>query len=54
MTIAGLGQIAIALMVAAIIVGFSAVILADFQTNFDDLSASNVNETLTWAGNNTA
>jgi len=52
-TIAGVGQIALALLVVAIVIGLSTTILEKIKTTTPDDSSS-VNETLTWGGNNTA
>ena len=53
-TISGIGQIAIAIVIAAVILGLGGTILSKIQTTQTDASASHINETLAWAGNNTA
>ncbi len=53
-TINGIGQVAIALLIAAVILGLGATILDKIKDTQSDDTASHANETLTWAGNNTA
>lgn len=53
-TIASIGQIAIALLVVAIIIGLSTTIMEKIKKTADDNSGNTGNITLTWAGNNTA
>ncbi|KKM23573.1 hypothetical protein LCGC14_1613860 [marine sediment metagenome] len=53
MNIASLGVVAIALVVAAVILGMGGTILEKIQGTQTDNSAPHDNETLIWAGNNT-
>jgi len=53
-TIGSLGQIAIALLVVAVIIGLSSTILEKFTKIADDNSAQTGNVSLTWVANNTA
>ena len=53
-TIGSIGQIAIALLVVAIVIGLSSTILEKVKKTADDNGGNTGNLTLTWSGNNTA
>ena len=54
LNISSLGSIAIALLIAAVMLGLGATILTKIQGTQSDNTADNGNQSLTWAGNNTA
>lgn len=53
-TISAVGTIAISFLVAFVILGLGATILEKMKTTQTDLTAGEVNKSLTWTGNNTA
>jgi hypothetical protein len=55
MELKDISMLAITLLVTAVVIGLMSQVLASFQTNMQDSSViSASNNTLTWAGNNTA